>query len=378
VAISNMKAQDPSLIRVGNERVLQARLADAQFFYGEDRKVPMDRWVSQLEHIVYSEQLGNLYDKTLRIVRLSGYLAEQISPDRKAQAMRAAQLSKADLYSSMVKEFPNLQGTMGRIYAQNQGEEEEVATAIGEHYLPRFAGDRLPQTLLGTIVSLADKMDTIAGCFAIGLLPSGSEDPYALRRQGSGLILTILERNLRFSLSSLLEEALEAVSQHLGKDVRPVQEKIVAFLGQRLSGLLLDQGFAPDLVAAILSAGTDDLVATRRRAEALSSLRQQPDFENLVIAFKRVVNILPPGFSRLVNPQLFQTEAEAQLWRETLALKERLSPLLAKEDSAPPWIASSMRSWSWSRKRRSSKIASPCFVRSPICSPASPTFPSSW
>jgi glycyl-tRNA synthetase beta chain len=292
----------------------------------------MDRWVSQLEHIVYSEQLGNLYDKTLRIVRLSGYLAEQISPDRKAQAMRAAQLSKADLYSSLVKEFPNLQGTMGRIYAKNQGEEEEVATAIGEHYLPRFAGDRLPQTLLGTIVSLADKMDTIAGCFAIGLLPSGSEDPYALRRQGSGLILTILERNLRFSLFSLLEEALAAVSQHLGRDVHSVQEKIAAFLGQRLSGLLLDQGFAPDLVDAILSSGTDDLVATRRRAEALSSLRRQPDFENLVIAFKRVVNILPPGFSRLVNPQLFQTEAEALLWRETLALKERLSPLLAKED----------------------------------------------
>jgi len=332
VTISNMKAQDPKLIRVGNERVLQARLADAQFFYGEDRKVPMDRWVSQLEHIVYSEQLGNLYDKTLRIVRLSGYLAEQISPDRKAQAMRAAQLSKADLYSSLVKEFPNLQGTMGRIYAKNQGEEEEVATAIGEHYLPRFAGDRLPQTLLGTIVSLADKMDTIAGCFAIGLLPSGSEDPYALRRQGSGLILTILERNLRFSLFSLLEEALAAVSQHLGRDVHSVQETIAAFLGQRLSGLLLDQGFAPDLVDAILSAGTDDLVATRRKAEALSSLRRQPDFENLVIAFKRVVNILPPGFSRLVNPQLFQTEAEALLWRETLALKERLSPLLAKED----------------------------------------------
>jgi len=175
-------------------------------------------------------------------------------------------------------------------------------------------------------------MDTIAGCFAIGLIPSGSEDPYALRRQGSGLILTILERNLRFSLFSLLEEALAAVSQHLGRDVHSVQEKIAAFLGQRLSGLLLDQGFAPDLVDAIFSAGTDDLVATRRRAEALSSLRRQPEFENLVIAFKRVVNILPPGFSRLVNPQLFQTEAEALLWRETLALKERISPLLAKED----------------------------------------------
>jgi len=332
VAISNMKAEDLSLIRTGNERVLQARLADAQFFYGEDRKIPMDRWVSQLQHIVYSEQLGNLYDKTLRIVRLSGYLAAQLSSDRKTEAMRAAHLCKADLYSSMVKEFPNLQGIMGRIYARNQGEEEEVAIAIEEHYLPRFAGDRLPQTTLGAIVSLADKIDTIAGCFAIGLIPSGSEDPYALRRHGSGLILTILERGLRLSLYSFLEQALETVAEHLGKDVQSVREKILAFLGQRLQGLLVDQGFAPDVVEAILSAGYEDLVATRKRAEALSSLRRQPDFDNLVIAFKRALNILPPGFSRLVNPELFQTDAETQLWHETLSLKERISPFLAKEE----------------------------------------------
>jgi glycyl-tRNA synthetase beta chain len=335
VTISNMKAQDVSLIRAGNERVLSARLADAQFFYREDRKTSLEERVPQLQHIVYQEQLGSLYDRTLRIVRLSGYLAEAICPDRKELATKAALLAKADLLSSMVKEFPNLQGVMGRIYATQEGKETEVATAIEEHYLPRFAGDRLPQTLLGAIVSIADKLDSVAGYFSLGLIPTGSEDPYALRRQGSGIILVVLDRGMRFSLSALLQEALAALAEPLGKQslsANQVKEKVVAFLGQRLQGILSDQGFAPDLIEAILAAGFDDLVAARRRAEALSALRQQPDFENLAIAFKRVLNILPPGFSDSVDPQLFQQEAERQLGRETQMLQERILSLLAKED----------------------------------------------
>ena len=332
VTISNMQAKDLSLIRAGNERVLAARLADAQFFYREDRKTTLENWASRLQQIVYSEQLGNLYDKSLRLARLSGYLAEQICPDLREQTMRAARLAKADLLSSMVKEFPNLQGTMGRIYALAQGEAEAVATAIEEHYLPRFSGDRLPQTSLGAIVGLADKIDTIAGCFGIGLIPSGSEDPYALRRQGSGLILIALERNLRFSLSALLEQALSALAEHLDKDLGSAREKVLSFLGQRLQAILVDQGFTADLVEAILAAGYDDPVSAKRRAEALSSLRKQPDFPNLIIAFKRVLNILPPGFSRIPIPRLFQAEAERQLWAEASALQARIAPLLHQED----------------------------------------------
>jgi glycyl-tRNA synthetase beta chain len=224
---------------------------------------------------------------------------------------------------------------MGRIYATQEGKETEVATAIEEHYLPRFAGDRLPQTLLGAIVSIADKLDSVAGYFSLGLIPTGSEDPYALRRQGSGIILVVLERGMRFSLSALLQEALAALAEPLGKQslsANQVKEKVVAFLGQRLQGIFSDQGFAPDLIEAILAAGFDDLVAARRRAEALSALRQQPDFENLAIAFKRVLNILPPGFSDSVDPQLFQQEAERQLGTETQMLQERILSLLAKED----------------------------------------------
>lgn len=335
VAISNMKAEDLSPIRAGNERVLSARLADAQFFYREDRKVSLEARVPQLKHIIYQEQLGSLYDKTERIARLSGYLADKISPKSKELAIRAAHLAKADLLTSMVKEFPNLQGTMGRIYSRQDGEQTEAATAIEEHYLPRFAGDLLPRTLLGAILSIADKIDSIAGCFAIALIPTGSEDPYALRRQGTGVVLTALEGGLRFSLPSLLEEALAALAEHLGSNSRSSQEakeKILAFLGQRLQGVLLDQGFAPDLIEAILAAGFDELVAARRRAEALSSLRQRPDFENLAVAFKRVMNILPSGFSGIPNPQLFQQEAEKQLWKETQIIREKITPLLAQED----------------------------------------------
>jgi glycyl-tRNA synthetase beta chain len=335
IAISNMKAEDLSLIRQGNERVLSARLADAQFFYLEDRKVSLKTRVPQLQNIIYQEQLGSLYDKTERMARLSGYLAEKICPECKELAVRAARLAKADLLTSMVKEFPNLQGTMGRIYASQEGEEAEVASAIEEHYLPRFAGDRLPQIALGAIVSIADKVDSIAGCFSIGLIPTGSEDPYALRRQGMGVVLTALERGLRFSLSSLLEEALAALSERLGSpsaSAQEAKEKILSFLGQRLQGVLADQGFAPDLIEAVLAAGFDDLIAARRRAEALSSLRRQADFENLAVAFKRVMNILPAGFSASPNPELFQQEAEHQLWRETQTLRQKTAPLLASED----------------------------------------------
>jgi glycyl-tRNA synthetase beta chain len=330
-----MKAEDLSLIRQGNERVLSARLADAQFFYLEDRKVSLKTRVPQLQNIIYQEQLGSLYDKTERMARLSGYLAEKICPECKELAVRAARLAKADLLTSMVKEFPNLQGTMGRIYASQEGEEAEVASAIEEHYLPRFAGDRLPQIALGAIVSIADKVDSIAGCFSIGLIPTGSEDPYALRRQGMGVVLTALERGLRFSLSSLLEEALAALSERLGSpsaSAQEAKEKILSFLGQRLQGVLADQGFAPDLIEAVLAAGFDDLIAARRRAEALSSLRRQADFENLAVAFKRVMNILPAGFSASPNPELFQQEAEHQLWRETQTLRQKTAPLLASED----------------------------------------------
>ncbi|MDH7499334.1 MAG: glycine--tRNA ligase subunit beta, partial [candidate division NC10 bacterium] len=181
----------------------------------------------------------------------------------------------------------------------------------------------------------ADKIDSIAGCFSIGLMPSGSEDPYALRRQGTGLVLNTLEAGLRLSLSSLLEEALAALSERLDLDspaAQEVKEKVLSFLGQRLQGVLSDQGFAPDLIEAVLAAGFDDLVAARKRAQALSSLRQRPDFENLAVAFKRVMNILPPGFSAVPHPQLFQQEAEKQLWKETQIIREKLTPLLAQED----------------------------------------------
>lgn len=337
VAVSNLKPKDESLIRHGNERVLAARLADAHFFFKEDRKSPLESRVPQLSHILYQERLGTLYEKTERLCHLCKFLADRLSPGERDLALRAARLAKADLVTLMVKEFPDLQGTMGRIYARLDGEEEKVAEAIEEHYLPRFAGDRLPRTLLGSLVSVADKMDSICACFGMGITPSGSEDPYALRRQGTGLILAILEQGLRLSLSGLIDEALTQVGAHLSRSsgsglVAGAKEKVLAFLGQRLEGVLAERGYALDLIEAVVATGFDDLVATQRRVEALATLRQRPDFENLAIAFRRLRNILPPGFSGSVRSHLFQEEAERQLWEETEKVKERIGPLLAQED----------------------------------------------
>jgi glycyl-tRNA synthetase beta chain len=337
IAISNLKPKDETLIRQGNERVLAARLADARFFFQEDRKAPLASRIPQLSHILYQEHLGTLCEKTERISYLCGFLADRLCPEERDLALRAARLAKADLLTLMVKEFPDLQGTMGRIYAKLEGEDERVAQAIEEHYLPRFAGDGLPRTLLGALVSLADKMDSICACFALGIIPTGSEDPYALRRQGTGLILTVLEQGLRLSLSAFVDQALGQVQAHLSRfspslAFSEAKEKVRAFLGQRLEGVLADRGFAPDLIEAVLAAGFDDMVAAQGRVEALAALRQRHDFENLAIAFRRLKNILPPSFSGSVRPQLFQEEAERRLWEETEKLREMVGSYLCRED----------------------------------------------
>ncbi|MGH7430001.1 MAG: glycine--tRNA ligase subunit beta, partial [Candidatus Methylomirabilaceae bacterium] len=192
IAISNMQARDMEVIREGNERVLRARLKDADFFFKEDRKIPLADRVPKLGGIIFQERLGTMLDKVERLQQLVAYLCGRIAPELTDDAQRAAQLCKADLVTTMVKEFPNLQGTMGREYARLSGESPAVAHAIEEHYLPRFAGDRLPESLCGAIVGLADRIDSICGCFGIGLIPSGSEDPYALRRLGQGVVQLLL------------------------------------------------------------------------------------------------------------------------------------------------------------------------------------------
>ncbi len=331
VAISNMRARDMELIRQGNERVLRARLNDAEFFYRDDRKVPLADRVPALRHIIFQEKLGTVYDKVERVRGLAGLIAERVDASCRAVAERAAQLCKADLVTTMVKEFPNLQGTMGREYARLSGEPSEVCQAIEEHYLPRFAGDRLAESNAGAVVAVADRLDSIVGCFGVGLMPTGSEDPYALRRAALGVVQTILHRGFRASLGDLVDRA-RAGFPSLGRDVEKIRRDVQDFLRGRIQMVLVDRGWPTDVVEAVLAAGADDVVDAARRAEALAAMRREADFGELSVAFKRVVGIIPKGFDRPVDAARLVEGAERALYAQAVALKAEVEGRVAAND----------------------------------------------
>lgn len=294
VFVSNMEVPDPSVVVAGNLRVLRARLEDARFFYREDAKKGLAARVPELGRVTYIDQLGSVLDRVGRIEALVGPLAEALYPgdaDVAATAARAAHLCKADLVTGMVYEFPELQGTMGRYYATAEGETPAVAEAIEAHYQPRGASDDPAATPAGVLVALADKLDAIAGCFAIGLVPSGSADPYALRRAALGIVRTALHHGLRFDLRALVDAALAGLPDAVAFDADAVAEDIVGFVQGRLRALLAAD--APtDVVDAVVSVTLDDMPAAPRRVEVVARMRDNADFEPLAAAFKRVVNIV--------------------------------------------------------------------------------------
>lgn len=328
VAVSNMKTRNMDVIRIGNERVLRARLADADFYFKEDRKkLPLEQWVPRLGHVLFQERLGTLLDKTHRITELAGFMAKVIDPALEGHARRAATLCKADLVSGMIREFTELQGVMGRHYAEMSGEKSEVAVGIEEHYLPRYAGDALPKTKAGALVGVADRLDSIAGCFGIGLIPTGSEDPYALRRAALGCILILAGQGLSVSLTALSQKALELFRDRISRPQGEVLSDVLGFLRVRCEGIMVDRGIPADVATAVLQAGFDDVPRAFQRAGALAKAKKDPDFASLVIAFKRVANILPPDFARGVEEGRLQEEAERVLYREVKALQGEVARL---------------------------------------------------
>jgi glycyl-tRNA synthetase beta chain len=297
----------------GYERVLQARLADAEFYYREDTERPISELAQQLDRIVWLEKLGTLAGKAARIERLAVFLWEEAGlggGELGERLGRAARLAKADLASEMVKdgkEFTKLQGYIGREYAIASGEEREVADAIFEHYLPRFSGDRLPGTDTGAILSIADKLDTIVGCFAIGLEPSGSQDPYALRRQALGMLRILIERRIAVSVVRLIEESVRFYGEaaagnglEWGGDGAEVIGRVAAFIESRLSGMLRDEGFDHDIVQALLSAPWEYPFAVREMAGKMQRMRRDGQLLPFIRAMKRIINILPKGRKRPV------------------------------------------------------------------------------
>ncbi len=285
--VSNMQVADPRNIVGGNQRVVRPRLEDARFFYDQDRKRRLEARVPQLAKVVYHSKLGSQLERVERIQLLAGRIARALGADA-ALAERAAWLCKADLLTGMVGEFPELQGVMGRYYARHDGEPAEVAHAIEAHYLPRFAGDRLPQGSVACAVALADKLCSLAGLFGIGEQPTGEKDPYGLRRAALGVIRIVVENQLPLALNALLSDAFGVFNGRIGN----AHAELESFVFERFSGYLRDQGFSTLQVDAVLSQRPAQISRVPRQLEAVRAFQALPEAESLAAANKRVANIL--------------------------------------------------------------------------------------
>lgn len=336
VTVRNGNSRSLEQIAKGNEKVLRARLSDAKFFYEEDQKLPISKALSKLETVVFHEELGSLGDKVRRIVKTADALAGLIgaSEEDAAAIHRAAEICKFDLVTSMVYEFPELQGIMGEDYARKAGEPEAVAKAVNEHYQPRFSGDAPPSSLVGAVVSIADKIDTIAGCFSIGIVPTGSQDPYALRRQAAGIVHIILDQKLPVSLSQLFQLAIGIHEEtHTLKRTREeiYRDLLDSFL-LRIKNVLSDRQIRYDIADAVTAAGFDDVNGLVRRALAIRNTLAHHDFKTTAEAFNRVANLAGKAISTGVDPQLFTDPSEHALYEAWQ--KARASMNLAGSDEA--------------------------------------------
>ena len=333
VCISNIQPKNREIVVKGNEKVLKARLSDAVFFFEDDLKVPLDKRVEQLKKVVFQAKLGTSYEKVMRFKQLALWMTERIDPGLRERVERASHLCKADLVTGMVGEFPKLQGIVGREYARLSKERPEVAEAIYEHYLPGFAGDRLPSGPVGDIVSVADKMDTIVGCFGVGLVPTGTADPFGLRRQALGIIRIILEKKYSLSLRGLVEESERQLKEKMERPAEQVKEEVLDFFRVRYQNFLLDKEYPFDVTDAVLSVSFDELFDVQGRIDAIRKAREWKDFESIVVAFRRAMNILkgsPP--KREVNPSLFTEPAEQNLYQSFVKAKEKIGLHLNKRD----------------------------------------------
>ncbi len=320
-------------VKKGNEKVLEARLADALFFYKEDTKKPLESYIEGLKNVVFQEKLGSIYDKSLRIEKLAEKLLKSFSyEDKKEETLRAAKLSKADLVTNMVFEFTELQGVMGREYAKVAGENEIVSEAIFEHYLPRFSGDELPKTKSGIVLSIADKLDSIAGFFAINIQPTGSQDPYALRRQALGIIHIIMDKNIKVSLKEIIHSALEGYAFEFHKD--KVALEMVEFFNQRIKNLFNEMGIRYDVIDAVLSGKIEDISDMYVRAKELNSWIEKDEIVEILTAFNRVSSLAEKASLKEVKEDYFEVEAEKILYKQFLEVKNNVTLMIGKEKYA--------------------------------------------
>lgn len=347
IGIANIDSKDPAEIRKGYERVIRPRFADAKFFWDEDLKTPLASYQEQLKNVTYQQALGSLWDKSVRVAELARIIANRVGADA-AAATRAASLSKCDLLTRMVGEFPELQGVMGRYYASHHGESAEVAEALDSYYQPRFGGDAIAAGKLGQVLAVAERLDTLAGIFAVGMKPGGNKDPFALRRAALGLARTLIEAGMELDLRGSLVEALELVPDSAlaaglkpGKDGKPVAlnagqrrailvDELYDFVLDRLRGYYAEQGFDNAQFEAVLAVQPGSLADFDRRLRAVVEFGRRPEAVSLAAANKRVANILrkqaeevgAPAIGRVVDPAHFEVDAEREL-ADALASAQR-------------------------------------------------------
>lgn len=332
IAVNNTGVKDKILGAEGHQRVLRARLEDGLFFFKEDQTRKLEDRVADLDGIIFQAKLGTMREKTTRIQALAGWLAQKLAPELESTAKRAAFLAKSDLLSEMVNEFPSLQGIMGRDYASLDGESPGVAAAIAEHYMPVRADSPLPASLAGALVSIADRIDTIAGCFGIGQRPSGAADPFGLRRQALGLIHIIENKSFSLSLSDLTMYSLKLYGNKLSEKLEAAEQQTMEFIKGRFVNDQIRQGMPAEAVEAVVSVTFDNILDCKCRIQALNAISTQPSFPLLAGSFKRVMNIIKDHQTAAVEPERFEVKEENSLYDSYKQVSMEAQPMIDRQD----------------------------------------------
>ena len=320
ISVRNGDDRNIDVVRKGNEKVLHARLADAVFFYEEDQKISITEAQEKLHSIIYHEQLGTIAEKIERVQKVALEITNFMKEVDKEKVSRAAEICKFDLVTNMVNEFPELQGTMGEIYALIHNEPKEIAQAIREHYLPVHAEDSVPQSTIGAIISVADKLDTIISHFSIGLIPTGSQDPYSLRRQATGIVRIFLEKDWHVSIKDLLHAAIPISAKDPDEDL---YVKVEQFIKQRLHFIIEEKGIRYDINEAVLDGELINIPDTLERAKILQAQKDETNFKEIIEALARVVNIANKAEENAeISPELFENPYEQELYKQYQEVKK--------------------------------------------------------
>lgn len=337
VTVRNGGTEHVEKVAKGNEKVLRARLSDADFFYREDQKREIQQSLDKLKSIVYHEEIGTVSDKVGRVKRLTNIFTNQLefTTEQQQDAGRAAEICKFDLVTNMVYEFPELQGFMGEKYARQKGEKEAVAKAINEHYMPRNAEDQIPPSDIGAVLSVAEKVDTIVSFFAIGLIPSGSQDPYALRRQATGVVQILLQKSWQMDLEEMVKQSLALLESDgiLKKSMEDITNEVISFFKLRLKHVLQEKGIRYDLIDAVLGNEVGVITSLVNKAQVLEAKRNDVDFKENIEALSRILNISSKAVNTGdIQENLFENEFEQQLYEKYLAINVLLTKSMTEED----------------------------------------------